>query len=137
MFEVCNTIRVTFEPFRVLICEWDMLVHSGFREKLGVLLKGKQKEAMVPPKVFMKGFYIGGTEEMLKVIQEGLLGDLLQGLPRKKIRTVCDNCGDMRFLPYFNCNGNCKTMAKEERRRVVVKCNHCNKNGLVLCPICS
>lgn len=28
-----------------------------------------------PPKVFVKGFYIGGTKEMLKVSEEGLLGD--------------------------------------------------------------
>ncbi|TKY61048.1 electron carrier [Spatholobus suberectus] len=136
-FEACNVVRAAFEAFGVLVCERDVSMHSAFREELRVLLKGKQREATVPPRVFVNGLYIGGAEEMLKVAEEGLLGDLLQGLPRKKIGAVCDGCGDMRFLPCFNCNGSCKTVVKEEGRTVVVKCNHCNENGLVLCPLCS
>lgn len=141
-FEACNAVRAAFEAFGVLICERDVSMDSGFREELRTLLKGKQREAMVPPRVFVKGFYIGGAEEMLKVAEEGLLGDLLHGLPRKKLGTVCEGCGDMRFLPCFNCNGSCKTFVQEEGsgvqgRTLVVKCSHCNENGLVLCPVCS
>ncbi|XP_027344144.1 uncharacterized protein At5g39865 [Abrus precatorius] len=145
-FEACNGVRAAFEGFGVLICERDVSMDSGFREELRTLLKGKEREAMVPPRVFVKGFYIGGAEEMLKVAEEGLLGDLLEGLPRKKVGSVCEGCGDMRFLPCFNCSGSCKmvVVVKEDvsapckqGRTVVVKCTDCNENGLVLCPVCS
>ncbi|XP_061359531.1 uncharacterized protein At5g39865 [Gastrolobium bilobum] len=137
-FEACNAVRAAFEAFGVLICERDVSMDSGFREELKVLLKGKEREAMVPPKVFVKGYYIGGAEEMLKVAEEGLLGDLLEGLPRKKVGAVCEGCGDMRFLPCFHCNGSCKmVVGHKQGRTVVIKCTDCNENGLVLCPVCS
>lgn len=141
-FEACNAVRAGFEAFGVLICERDVSMDSGFREELRELLKGKEREAMVPPRVFVKGFYIGGAEEMLKVVEEGVLGELLEGLPRKRVGDVCEGCGDMRFLPCFQCNGSCKVVVKEEvgckqGRMNVVKCSDCNENGLVVCPICS
>ncbi|KAK7358151.1 hypothetical protein VNO77_00072 [Canavalia gladiata] len=145
-FEACNAVRAAFESFGILICERDVSMDSGFREELRGLLKGKERESMVPPRVFVKGFYIGGAEEMLKVAEEGLLGELLEGLPRKKLGTVCEGCGDMRFLPCFNCNGSCKmvvlvkqdlSVPHKQGRTVVVRCNDCNENGLVLCPVCS
>ncbi|XP_019446156.1 PREDICTED: uncharacterized protein At3g28850-like isoform X2 [Lupinus angustifolius] len=141
-FEACNAVRSGFEAFGVLICERDVSMDNGFKEELRELLKGKEKEAMVPPRVFVKGFYIGGAEEMLKVVEEGLLGELLEGLPRKKIGDICDGCGDMRFLPCFQCNGSCKVVKEEDmgqkqrRRSVMVKCSDCNENGLVVCPLC-
>ena len=94
-FEACNAVRAALEGFGVVICERDVSMHSGFREELRTLLKGKQ--VMVPPRVFVKGLYIGGADEMLKVAEEGLLGDLLDGLPRKKVGAVCVGCGDLRF----------------------------------------
>ncbi|KAK7320197.1 hypothetical protein RJT34_04933 [Clitoria ternatea] len=139
-FEACNAVRAAFEGFGVAICERDVSMDSGFREELRALLEGKGREQMVPPRVFVKGFYIGGAEEMLKVAEEGLLGELLEGLPRKKVGGVCEGCGDMRFLPCFNCSGSCKmvvSVGDKHGRTIVVKCTHCNENGLVLCPVCS
>nr|KYP67468.1 Uncharacterized protein At5g39865 family [Cajanus cajan] len=138
-FEACNAVRAAFEALGLLVCERDVSMHSAFREELRVLLKGKQREAMLPPRVFVKGLYIGGADEMLKVAEEGLLGELLQGLPRKKVGAVCHGCGDMRFLPCSHCNGSCKTVLlvpRKQGRTLVVKCSHCNENGLVLCPVC-
>ncbi|KAE9613854.1 putative thioredoxin-like protein [Lupinus albus] len=141
-FEACNAVRSGFEAFGVLICERDVSMDSGFKEELRELLNGKEKDAMVPPRVFVKGFYIGGAEEMLKVVEEGFLGDLLEGLPRKKVGDICDGCGDMRFLPCFQCNGSCKVVKEEDvghkqrRKSVMVKCSDCNENGLVVCPLC-
>ncbi|KAI4351006.1 hypothetical protein L6164_005400 [Bauhinia variegata] len=81
---------------------------------------------------------------MLKIAEEGSLGELLEGLPRKIVGALCEGCGDMRFLPCFHCNGSCKmvVMVKQEvgqkqGRAVVTRCTDCNENGLVLCPICS
>ncbi|XP_027918126.1 uncharacterized protein At5g39865 [Vigna unguiculata] len=136
-FEACNAVRAAFEALGVAICERDVSMDSGFREELRGLLKGKPREAMVPPRVFVKGLYIGGAEEMLKVAEDGLLGELLKGLPKKKVGAVCEGCGDMRFLPCFNCNGSCKSVVKDGGRVFVVKCLHCNENGLILCPVCS
>ncbi|XP_015937757.1 uncharacterized protein At5g39865 [Arachis duranensis] len=141
-FEACCAVRTAFEAFGVSFCERDVSMDSGFKQELRDLLKGKEREETVPPRVFVKGFYVGGAEEMLRAAEEGLLGELLEGLPRKKMGAVCDGCGDMRFLPCFRCNGSCKTavLLKEEGhkgRTVVIKCAHCNENGLVVCPICS
>ncbi|CAL5215325.1 unnamed protein product [Lathyrus oleraceus] len=136
-FEACNAVRSAFDAFGIQICERDVSMDSGFKEELRELLKGKEN-TVVPPRVFVKGFYIGGAEEMLKVAEEGLLGEVLQGLPRKVVGGVCDGCGDMRFLPCFRCNGSCKMVQKQKQGNgIVVKCSDCNENGLVLCPICS
>lgn len=143
-FEACNEVRAAIEGFGVVICERDVWMDNGFREELKELMKGKETEGVVPPRVFVKGRYIGGAEEVLKVAEEGLLGKLLEGLPRKKEGGVCEGCGDMKFLPCFQCHGSCRmrvVMVKEEKghkrgRTTVVRCPDCNENGLVLCPIC-
>lgn len=142
-FEACNAVRAAIEGFGVQICERDVSMDRGFREELRELMK--EREAMVPPRVFVKGRYIGGAEELLKVVEEGLLGELLEGLPRKKVGAVCEGCGDMRFLPCANCNGSSKMVMvvkeemdqKKQGRTVVMRCTNCNENGLVICPICS
>ncbi|XP_028784226.1 uncharacterized protein At5g39865-like [Neltuma alba] len=146
-FEACNAVRAAFEGFGVQICERDVSMDRGFREELRELLKGKEeKESILPPRVFVKGSYIGGVEELLRMVEEGLLGKLLEGLPRKKAGSVCGGCGDMRFLPCDKCNGSSKkvvVMMKEEMgqkkqgRMVVMRCTNCNENGLVICPICT
>ncbi|KAJ6966910.1 hypothetical protein NC652_004467 [Populus alba x Populus x berolinensis] len=63
------------------------------------------------------------------------MGDVLEGLPKKGVKGVCEGCGDVRFLPCFSCNGSCKMV--KQGRTVVLRCPDCNENGLVLCPICS
>ncbi|GMI95340.1 hypothetical protein like AT4G10630 [Hibiscus trionum] len=145
-YEDCKAVRSAIESFGVVICERDISMDQGFREELRELLKGKEKEStskITPPRVFIKGRYIGGADEVMRIMDEGWFGDLLQGLPKKRAGEVCDGCGDVRFLPCFRCSGSCKmaVAAKEEggegRRTVVVRCTECNENGLVHCPVCS
>ncbi|GMH09601.1 hypothetical protein Nepgr_011442 [Nepenthes gracilis] len=143
-FEACNAVRSAIEGLGVLICERDISMDRGFREELKELMRGRDNGEVVPPRLFVKGRYLGGAEQILKIHEEGFLGELLEGLPKIKTGHVCDGCGGARFLPCFRCYGSCKTVmvVKEEvnwRRRkiVVVKCSDCNENGLVLCPICS
>ncbi|KAE8055039.1 hypothetical protein FH972_011909 [Carpinus fangiana] len=144
-FEACNAVRGVIQGLGVLVSERDISMDRGFREELRELMRGKaERDAMVPPRVFVKGRYVGGAEEVLKMAEEGLLGELLDGLPKKRGLGVCEGCGDVRFLPCFQCSGSCKMvmMAKEEvghphGSTVVVRCPECNENGLVLCPICS
>ncbi|KAI3707151.1 hypothetical protein L6452_25415 [Arctium lappa] len=145
-FEACNAVRRAMEGYGVFVCERDISMDQGFREELRELMKGKDSSELVPPRVFVKGRYVGGAEEVLKTMEEGRLGRLLEDLPKSKAGFVCDGCGGVRFLPCFTCNGSCKVVVvdrnKEEiggerRKRVVVRCGTCNENGLVHCPICS
>ncbi|KAK8530876.1 hypothetical protein V6N12_013376 [Hibiscus sabdariffa] len=138
-YEDCKAVRSAIESFGTAICERDISMDQGFREELRELMKGKEKDStskMTPPQVFIKGFYIGGAEEVMRITDEGWFGDLLEGLPKKTAGQVCDGCGDVRFLPCFRCSGSCK-MAVEGQRTVVVRCTECNENGLVHCPVCS
>ncbi|KAL5831438.1 hypothetical protein ACOSQ4_016792 [Xanthoceras sorbifolium] len=146
-FEACNAVKSALDNLGVAICERDVSMDRGFREELKELMKNKDREAMVPPRVFVKGRYVGGAEEVLKFVEEGWFGDLLEQIPKRNAKGACQGCGDVRFLPCFHCNGSCKTVinVKEEtggliRKQgtsVVVRCSQCNENGLVLCPICS
>ncbi|PRQ56881.1 putative thioredoxin-like protein [Rosa chinensis] len=112
-------------------------------------MEGKGRDAAVPRRLFLKGRYMGGSEEVLKIVEEGLLGEILEGLPKKRVGSVCEGCGEAKFLPCFQCNGSSKMVlvVKEDEvvvgqrqgggGTVVVRCPECNENGLVLCPICS
>ncbi|XP_022159548.1 uncharacterized protein At5g39865-like [Momordica charantia] len=139
-FEECNAVRAAIEGTGVQICERDVSMDRGFREELKELMKGRGPEAMVPPRVFIRGRYIGNGEQVLKMVEEGAVGELLQGLPKIRGGSVCEGCGNARFLPCFRCSGSCKLvmpMKQQGKRAVVIKCPDCNENGLVLCPICS
>ncbi|XP_022928851.1 uncharacterized protein At5g39865-like [Cucurbita moschata] len=145
-FEECNAVRAAIEGTGVQICERDVLMDRGFREELKELMKGRGEEGMIPPRVFIRGRYIGNGEKVLKMVEEGVLGELLEGLPKIKAGSVCEGCGNARFLPCFQCNGSCKLVMTVKEgglkrlghgKAVVVKCPDCNENGLVLCPICS
>ncbi|XP_068635800.1 uncharacterized protein At5g39865-like [Aristolochia californica] len=131
-FEDCNSVRSVLEGLGVKFLERDISMHSGFREELKELMSGKGDTRV--PRVYVKGMYIGGVEEVMQIFEEGELGKLVEGLPKGKIGGVCEGCGGVRFLPCFECNGSCKVI-KEGRK--VVRCSVCNENGLVLCPLCS
>ncbi|GAB4858105.1 hypothetical protein Ancab_016007 [Ancistrocladus abbreviatus] len=152
-FEDCNAVRSAIEGLGVVICERDISMDRGFMAELKELMRGqKESSQVVPPRVFVKGRYLGGADEVLRIHEEGRLGELLEGLPKVKFGQVCDGCGGARFLPCFQCNGSCKMVKDDDRgekgggeamgwrrrrRIIVVKCSDCNENGLVLCPICS
>ncbi|CBI34599.3 unnamed protein product, partial [Vitis vinifera] len=109
-FEDCNAVRAAIEGLGVSLCERDISMDRGFKEELRELMKGKDSCQMVPPRVFVKGRYVGGAEEVLKIVEEGCLGELLQGLPKIRAGEVCEGCGGVRFLPCFQCNGSCKML---------------------------
>ncbi|KAI3756301.1 hypothetical protein L1987_56121 [Smallanthus sonchifolius] len=144
-FEACNAVRVVLEGSGVFFCERDISMDRGFREELWELMKGKEKHELVPPRVFVKGRYVGGCDEVLKIVEEGCFGQLVEGLPKLKPGYVCETCGGARFLPCVGCNGSCKMVVVLKKdvdgdqlgRTVTVKCRECNENGLVRCPVCS
>ncbi|CAH9077278.1 unnamed protein product [Cuscuta epithymum] len=143
-FEACNAVRSVIEGAGVSICDRDISMDKRFKEELRGLMKGKDSSELIPPRVFVRGRYIGGADVVLRIAEEGGLGDLLQGLPKLRVGYVCEGCGGARFLPCFTCNGSCKMvmmvredMEEKHGKTVVVRCSDCNENGLVLCPICS
>ncbi|KAI3822071.1 hypothetical protein L1987_09652 [Smallanthus sonchifolius] len=141
-FEACNTVRTVLEGYGMFVCERDISMDSGFRDELRELMKGKDSNELVPPRVFVNGRYVGGVDAVVRTMEDGSLDQLLEGLPKSKSGYVCEGCGGVRFLPCFRCNGSCKMVEwKKEgggrRKRVVVRCGDCNENGLVHCPICS
>ncbi|XP_043723080.1 uncharacterized protein At3g28850 [Telopea speciosissima] len=146
-FEACNAVRAVLEGIGLLINERDISMDRGFREELKELMNGKDIADSVPPRVFVKGRYIGGASEVLRIHEEGCLAQLLEGLPRAaRVGALCEGCGGVRFLPCFRCSGSCKLvmvvkehaqLQRSQGNEVVVRCPECNENGLVLCPICS
>ncbi|KAI3806335.1 hypothetical protein L1987_22234 [Smallanthus sonchifolius] len=129
-FEDCNTVRGIIESHHVRMIERDVSMDSGFKEELRSLL-GK-KEVKVPV-VLVKGRLIGGSEEIMKLEEEGKLGILLEGIPTVAA-AGCKGCGGVRFVMCTVCNGSCKLIGGDGRRSI--KCLECNENGLVQCPFC-
>ncbi|KAF9594455.1 hypothetical protein IFM89_031057 [Coptis chinensis] len=73
-FEDCNNVRSILESQQIQFFERDISMDSGYREELRVVL-GK-KDIKVPV-VFVKGRLIGGVDEMMKMEDEGQLGDFV------------------------------------------------------------
>ncbi|KAG8374520.1 hypothetical protein BUALT_Bualt10G0003500 [Buddleja alternifolia] len=136
-FDDCNCVRSAIQGLGIMVCERDISMDKGFRDELRELMKGKGgNELMIPPRLFVKGRYIGGVDEVMKIVEEGYIGELLQGLPKLRVGYVCEGCGGGGFLPCFTCHGSCKmVMEGKKSSNVVVRCSECNENGLVLCPI--
>ncbi|KAK9910424.1 hypothetical protein M0R45_034386 [Rubus argutus] len=83
-FEACNEVRAAIEKLGFVICERDLSwEHEGYLKELRELMKGKGREATVP-QLFVKGRYVGGSKEVLKMVEEARLGQILEGLPRKR-----------------------------------------------------
>ena len=129
-FEDCNNARFILQGLNVAVDERDVSIHAEFRQELKDLMMGKP----VPvPQVFIKGRYIGGMEEIIKLHEDGTLATLVDGLPAQLSREDCDGCGGVRFVPCSDCSGSCKVINESNE---VVRCPECNENGLMRCPIC-
>ncbi|KAL8465666.1 hypothetical protein ACS0TY_034950 [Phlomoides rotata] len=131
-FEECNVARSTIESQNVQMYERDISMHSAFKEELRAVMKSKEVRV---PAVFVKGRFIGGAEEVVKLDEEGILGILLSGIP-KAAAGVCSGCGGVRFVMCVECSGSCKVLGEEDGKKKSLKCNKCNENGLIQCPFC-
>ncbi|KAJ8551610.1 hypothetical protein K7X08_021625 [Anisodus acutangulus] len=129
-FEDCHSIRFLLENFRVMFFERDISMHSEFKEELWRILDGK----VLPPRLFIKGRYIGGAEEVLTLHEQGKFIPLLEGIPIDNFQCPCEGCAGMRFIMCFKCNGSQKIVVEDESESM--KCPECNENGLIVCPYC-
>ncbi|KAL3718115.1 uncharacterized protein At5g39865 [Eucalyptus grandis] len=129
-FEDCGKIRFLLNSFRILYCERDVSMHTEFKEELWDVLGGKA----VPPRVFIKGRYIGGAEQVLGLHEQGKLKKILEGVPIDSSTGPCEGCGGMKFVVCFKCNGSHKLVGEDSP--VATICSDCNENGLIICPLC-
>ncbi|XP_055821717.1 uncharacterized protein LOC129890184 [Solanum dulcamara] len=132
-FEDCNKVRLILESHRVVFDERDVALHGEFRQELKELL-GEEEDAGVP-RLFVKGRYIGGVEEVVNLNETKRLGRILNWarVERGVGRLGCEGCGGVRFVPCFDCGGSCKVVNGDVKER----CPECNENGLIHCPICN
>lgn len=129
-FEDCNAVRSIIESYHIRLIERDVSMDAGFKEEHRKLMGTKEVKV---PLVFVKGRLIGGAEEVVKLEEEGKLGGLFDGIPKKGMR-ICEGCGGIRFIMCRDCCGSCKVLDEDENK--MVRCGECNENGLVQCPIC-
>ncbi|GLT40658.1 hypothetical protein SLA2020_147730 [Shorea laevis] len=128
-FEDCNRVRFLLESFRVLFFERDVSMHMEYKEELWKILDGKA----VPPKLFIKGRYIGGAEEVLTLHEQGKLKLLFDGIPVGRSDGPCEACAGVRFVLCFGCSGSHRIIADDG---LSSQCPTCNENGLIICPHC-
>ncbi|KAG4928508.1 hypothetical protein JHK85_054994 [Glycine max] len=133
-FQDCNTIRFLLRSFKIMYHERDVSLHLEFREELWKILGGK----VIPPKLFIKGRYIGGADEVVGLHEMGWLGKFLEGTPTHSSDSPCTGCANMRFTICSNCCGSCKVFTDNSDNKnndeCFVRCSVCNENGLVKCP---
>ncbi|XVF07504.1 hypothetical protein REPUB_Repub06bG0144700 [Reevesia pubescens] len=131
-FEDCSSIRFLLDSFKILVYERDVSMDMEFREELWRIL-GRR---VIPPKLFIKGRYIGGADAVIGLHEQGKLKKLLEGIPSALPNSLCTGCSNMKFLVCSNCNGSRKVIAGKEGDELCMKCPDCNENGLVKCPVC-
>ncbi|ESW34983.1 hypothetical protein PHAVU_001G197100 [Phaseolus vulgaris] len=133
-FHDCNTIRFLLRSFRIMYHERDVSLHLEFREELWKILGGK----VIPPKLFIRGRYIGGADEVVGLHETGWLGKFLEGAPTHCSNAPCTGCANMGFAICSNCCGSCKVFTgnRDSNDECFVRCPDCNENGLVKCLVC-
>ncbi|KAK4746235.1 hypothetical protein SAY87_012547 [Trapa incisa] len=163
-FEDCYTVRMIFKGFRVCADERDVSMDLAYRKELeGAFAvaaadpgpgsgggRDHEKTDVVAaaaaakyncnnnnnklPQVFIRGKHVGGAEVIKQLCETGELAQVLEGFPRMPPGFVCNYCGDVRFVPCWNCSGSRKVFNEDEG--ILKRCFHCNENGLVRCPSC-
>ncbi|GAB4834596.1 hypothetical protein Ancab_032857 [Ancistrocladus abbreviatus] len=136
-FEDCNAARSVLETHRVVFDERNVSLHGEFLHELRELMGSEEAEGrgVVPvPRLFVKGRYLGGVEEVVELNESGRLGRILSWARVERGVQGCEGCGGASFVPCFECSGSCKVLVGEKREKG--RCPKCNENGLVQCPLC-
>ncbi|CAH8354648.1 unnamed protein product [Eruca vesicaria subsp. sativa] len=135
-FEACRRVRFLLENHKVMYKERDVSMDTEFRDEMWRLLGGK----VTSPRLFIRGRYIGGADEVVALNENGKLKKLLEGI--SLVDSPCECCENERFLICSSCNGSSRLIADEEEtsnndNKMWTRCRECNENGLVKCPLCS
>lgn len=130
-FDDCTRVRDILELQGVVFEERDVSLHGEYLREMRELVG----EEVSVPRVFVKGRYVGGVEEVSELNESGKLGKLMRWgkVERRSGREACEGCGGARFVPCLDCGGSCKVFLEGDKRG---RCGKCNENGLVYCPVC-
>lgn len=136
-YEDCMRVRAIMEQQGVVVDERDVSLDAGVLSELKELL---QDEATVaPPRVFVKGRYLGGAAEVTAMNENGKLGRVLRWARVERVgeegRQTCEGCGGARWVPCLECGGSCKVVVAGKGEGWE-RCVKCNENGLIRCPVC-
>ncbi|KAF5198347.1 Glutaredoxin domain-containing cysteine-rich protein [Thalictrum thalictroides] len=146
-YEDCCRVKVILKGLGAKVDERDVSMHYGYREELRQLL-GTEGIIGKLPRVFVKGKYIGGAEELRRMLEDGELEKVIEGceMVEEGGGGVCETCGDTRFVICDMCSGSCKIYiegkddgdGREENDENVgfQRCPYCNENGIVRCSSC-
>ncbi|KZV47511.1 hypothetical protein F511_29609 [Dorcoceras hygrometricum] len=155
-YEDCCHVRVILKGLGVKVDERDVSMHSRFKDELKELLRGELGHSVGLPRVFLGESYIGGADEIRRLNEEGKLEKMVEKCEFLHYSKggggnghVCEACGDIRFVPCETCSGSCKIYyegeydygdeeesEENEHECGFRRCQDCNENGLVLCPVC-
>jgi len=137
-FEDCNVLRALLENLGAPFQERDVSMDRGLRDQLWSLTG---ERGAVPPRLFVRGRDVGGAAQVLALHEEGRLLPLLPvpspspcaggetRLPGAGGKRGCHACGGLRFVVCGECDGSRKVFDGG-------RCQGCNENGLVMCPLC-
>ncbi|GLT90155.1 hypothetical protein SLE2022_081010 [Rubroshorea leprosula] len=131
-FEDCRAIRFLLNSFKVVIHERDVSMHMEFRDELWRIMGGR----VVPPRLFIKGRYIGGADQVVTLHEQGKLKELLEGIPLTLLIHQCNSCDGMLFVVCSSCSGSRKVYKDVQGEELCIRCPECNENGLVRCRVC-
>uniref|UniRef100_A0A803LWL6 Glutaredoxin domain-containing protein n=1 Tax=Chenopodium quinoa TaxID=63459 RepID=A0A803LWL6_CHEQI len=71
------------------------------------------------PRLFVKGRYLGGAEEVVELNESGRLGRIMSSarVERGLGWQGCEGCGGARFVPCMECGGSCRMIVGDEKER--------------------
>lgn len=130
-YEDCYAVRMIFHGFRLWVDERDTSMDLAYRTELQSVL-GEKSVSL--PQVFIGGKHIGGADVVKQLFETGELAKILKGFRVREAKIVCESCGDVRFVPCWNCSGSRKVF--DENQGLLKRCLECNENGLIRCPDC-
>ncbi|KAL3700205.1 hypothetical protein R1sor_018227 [Riccia sorocarpa] len=117
-YNSCMQLKLLLKAFGVAIDERDVALHSGFRKELQDLLG----QPLPVPRLFIKGLYVGGAEDVSRLHEEGRLASLLPEFRLARQMSwnpeYCQGCGGLRFIPCLECNGSHKV--RDENDQIAV-----------------
>ncbi|CAI9284513.1 unnamed protein product [Lactuca saligna] len=123
----CSRVHSLLKSLKVLYQERDVAMYSDFRDELQKLGK-----LTALPRLFIKGRYIGGADDIFLLHEQGKFQPLVRDILNIS-EGPCKRCSGARSVVCRKCNGSNILKSVEGGR---TRCTECNKNGLIKCPIC-